>query len=91
MQNHIAHTTNFDKIIELIVSCGGDHLKQFLESAGRNATYSSKDAVIDLIKAICQWVEESLLKHLLQASYFSIMADESTDISTMEELSIFCR
>ena len=71
--------------------CGGDHLKQFLESAGRNATYSSKDAVTDFIEAIGQWVEESLLKDLLQAPYFSVMADECADISAVEELSIFCR
>ena len=75
----------------MINFCGGDHLKQFLESTGRNATYSSKDAVTHFIKAIGQWVEESLLENLLQAPYFSIMADECTDISTVEELSILCR
>lgn len=83
-QNNIAHMTNYDKLIELIVSCGGDYLKQFLESTGRNATYSSKDVVTDFIEAIGQWVEESLLENLLQAPYFSIC----TDISTVEELVI---
>ena len=66
-------------------------LRLFIERAGRNATYTSKDAVIDFIEAIGQWVEESLLKHLHQARYFSLMADECTDISTVEELSVFCR
>ena len=82
-RNHIAHTTNFDKLIELVVCCGGDDLKQFIESTGRNATYTSKDAVIEFVEAIGQWVEESLHKRLHQAPFYSLMADECTDISTV--------
>ena len=37
------------------------------------------------------WAEESLLKHLHQTPFYSIMADECTDVSTVEELSLFCR
>ena len=39
---HIAHTTNFDKLVELVVSCGGETLQTFLDRAGGNATYTSK-------------------------------------------------
>ena len=90
-QNHIAHTTNFDQLIDLVVCCGDDNLKRFIETIGRNATYTSKDAVIEFVEAIGQWVEESLLRRLHQAPFYSLMADECTDISTVEELSIFCR
>ena len=37
---HIPHTTNFDELVDLIVSCGAEDLKRFLERAGKNATYS---------------------------------------------------
>ena len=47
--NHIAHTTNFDKLIVLVVCCGDDDLKRFIESAKRNATYTSKDTVIQFV------------------------------------------
>ena len=43
---HIAHTTNFDKLIELVVSFGGETLQTFLDRPGRNATYTSKMAVV---------------------------------------------
>ena len=33
----------------------------------------------------------SLLKRLHQAPFYSIMADECTDVTTVEELSLFCR
>ena len=41
-------------------------------------------------QAPTSWVEESLLKHLHQATFYSIIADEYTDVSTLEELSLFC-
>ena len=32
----IPHTTNFDKLVDLIISCGVEDLKRFLEKAGKN-------------------------------------------------------
>ena len=90
-RQHIPHTTNFEKLVELVVSCGGEDLKNFLERTGRNAVYTSHIAVVEFMEALGTWVEESLLKRLRQASCFSIMADECTDIATIEEMSVFCR
>ena len=45
--------------------------------------------VAEFVEAFGLWAEESLLKHLHQASNFSIMADDCTDVTTIEELSIF--
>ena len=46
---------------------------------------------MEFMEALGTWVEEFLLKRLHQASCFSIMADECTDIATIEEMSVFCR
>ena len=89
-RQHIPHTTNFDKLVELVVSCGGQDLQAFVENAGKNATYTSKMAVVEFVEALGTWVEESLLERLQQAPFYSIMADESTDVATTEELSIYC-
>ena len=53
--------------------------------------YTSQMAVTEFIEALGTWVEESLFKDLHQAPFYSIMADKCTDISTLEELSLFCR
>ena len=37
---HIAHSTNFEKIVSLVVACGGEDFKTFLESAGKNVMYT---------------------------------------------------
>ena len=65
---HIAHTTNFDKLVELVVSCGGETLQTFLDGAGGNATYTSKMAVVVFLNALRTWVEESLIKRLHNCS-----------------------
>ena len=90
-RQHIPHITNFDKVVDLVVACGGEDLKYFLENAGRNAMYTSHIAVVEFVEALGMWVEDALLKRLKKASYYSIMADECTDVTTVEELSIFCR
>ena len=72
------------------MSCGGETLQTFLDRAGGNATYTSKMAVVKFVNALGTWVEESPLKRLHKAPFFSIMADECTDVTTIEELTICC-
>ena len=33
-RNRIAHTTNFGDFVDLVVTCGGEDLKQFVDKAG---------------------------------------------------------
>ena len=73
------------------MSCGGETLQTFLDRGRGNATYISKMAVVELVNALGTWVEESLLKQLHNAPFFSIMADECTEVTTIEELTICCR
>ena len=89
-RQHIAHTTNFSKLVDLVVSCGGEDLKYFMEKTGRNAMYTSHIAIVEFVRTLGTWVEESILKRLQQASHYSIMADECTGITIMEEMSVFC-
>ena len=51
-KQHIPHTTNFSKLIDLIVSCGGKDLEEFFHKAAKNASYTSTDAVTDFVEAI---------------------------------------
>ena len=89
-RQHIPHTTTFEQLVDLVVSCGGEPLKQFMDKAKRNAMYTSHIAVVQFMEALGTWVEESLLKRLHKAPFFSVMADECTDVATIEEMSVFC-
>ena len=89
---HVAHSTSkFEKLVDVVVRCGSQHLKQILETAPRNAVYTSRVAVVEFIESLGTWVEESILKRLKNASMYSLMVDECTDVSTVEEWSVFYR
>ena len=49
--------TNFEKLVSLVVTCGGEDVKTFLETAGKNAMYTSRIAVTEFIEALGTWVE----------------------------------
>ena len=66
-------------------------LEEFVPQAAKNSSYTSSAAVTDFLKAIVIRVDESLVNRLLDAQYFSLIANECTDIATIEELSIFGR
>ena len=89
-KEHVAHSTKFEKLVDVVVRCGSQQLKQYLETAPRNATYTSRVAV-EFIESLGTWVEESILKRLQKAAMYSLMADECPNIANVEELSVFCR
>ena len=82
--HHIAHSTNFTQLVDLVVFCGTRELQVFVENASRNAVYTSQGAVVDFIEALVTWVEESILKRLQKASVFWVMAEKHTDITKVE-------
>ena len=82
--------TNFHHLVDLIMSCGIEELRKFLERTRKNASYTSKIVAAKFMEIVGLWTEESLLKQLYQASCFNLMADECTYLTTFEELSIFC-
>ena len=90
-KQHIPHTTNFRKLIDLIVSCGGKDLEEFVCKAAKNASYTSTDAVTDFVEATGVWVDELQVNRVCNAPFFSLMADESVDVANIEELSVYCR
>ena len=90
-KQHIPHTTNFSKLIDLIVSCGGKDLEECVRKAAKNATCTSTDAATDFVEAIGVWVDKLQVNRVRNAPFFSLMADECVDIANIEELSVYCR
>ena len=59
--SHIAHSTNFTQLVDLVVSCGARELQVFVENASRNAVDTSWGAVVDY-RSTWNMVEESIIK-----------------------------
>ena len=58
---------------------------------GRIATYTSPQIVGEFLEVINDMVQGNILQEMQGSSSFSIMVDESTDISILEQLVIYGR
>ena len=66
-------------------------LRDHLTHAPRNAKYMSPMIQNELIKLIGLEIRDSILKDVRAAKWYSIMADESTDSATVEQMSLCIR
>jgi hypothetical protein len=66
-------------------------LRTHLETAPRNALYTSKTIQNDMISVAGNAIRNEIIKEMKVAKYFSILADEATDYAGLEQVSIVFR
>lgn len=66
-------------------------LKNHIESAARNATYMSPDIQNEILVICGKMIQNQIVKKVNEARGFSVLADETTHISGLEQLSICVR
>ena len=64
-----------------------DHLKE----SPRNARYTSKGIQNELIEVVGNTIQLDIISEVQAAQYYSVIADEVTDVSNKEELSLVLR
>ena len=88
-KQEISHTTTYPELLALARSLGCDYFKAF--KVGRNATYTSPQIVAEFFEVIDGIVLEDVLHDMQESTAFSIMVDESTDVSILKQLVIYGR
>ena len=73
------------------VSAGDNILRDHLASAAKNASYTSPDLQNQVIDILGDHVREKILVKVREAQCFTLIADEVTDCSNKEQLSIVIR
>lgn len=68
-----------------------DDLKSHLETAKRNARYLSPQIQNEMISAIEDVVRSNIVSKVNKSKFFSVMADETTDAATKEQVAICLR
>ena len=89
-----SQSINHGNFLELLRfrSDGGDlRLTEHLTKCRRNATYTSKTIQNELIAILGDHVRTSILDDIKRARFFSILADEVSDVAGFEQLSIVLR
>lgn len=82
---------NFSDIIDFIKDIGDEDITKHLNDCSTRATYTSKTSAEEFVQCISDYLEDGFKDRLLAASEFSLLTDETTDISDRAELSIFIR
>lgn len=85
------HQGVFEELIQLKIEAGDQTLKEHIQKSKRNATYMSPQIQNELINLCGVVIKDEIISDAKKAYAYSIMADETCDISGKEQLSIGVR
>ena len=77
---------NFHALLQFRIDAGDEALKEHLETAGRNAVFTSKEIQNEMITVCGNIIQNKILQQIRQAEFFSVIADEATDSANDEQL-----
>ena len=82
---------NFWALLNFRISAGDTHLRDHLQRVARNATYTSPDTQNQLISILGDYICDTILGKVGSSLCYTVIADEGTDCSNKEQLSIVLR
>ena len=82
---------NFLALLYFRVESGDTVLQEHFKTASRNATYVSKTNQKEMITTAGKYIKDQLSAEIPATKYFSVIADEATDVSNKENLSLVIR
>ncbi|CAH1242606.1 ZNF862 [Branchiostoma lanceolatum] len=89
-KKEIPHHTNFKDLVQFATTELGCDVFNRLNIAG-NATYMSSTVVDDFLTVLGTQLEEDQLVTIRDSPFLGLMCDETVDISTTNELVLYCR
>ena len=87
-RDEAANSGNFWALLHFRAAAGDSVLRDHLAHASRNATYTSPDVQNQIIDILGDYVRHKILSKVQNAQFFTIIADEVTDCSNKEQLSL---
>ena len=81
----------FKAFLRFRVESGDQRLAKWVDIAPRNALHTSWETQNEMINICGELVTETIAKRVRRAGMFSIIADETTDVATMRQLSVCVR
>lgn len=82
---------NFRALLRFAIESGDRNLEDHLKSASVNATYLSARIQNEIIVAAGKLITMNIVKRVNESKCFSVLADETTDVSGIEQFSICVR
>ena len=79
---------NFQALLQVCIDTGDTVLKEHLRLASHNAMYTSIEIQNGIIGVHSDIIWKNVLQRIRNAQFFSVIADEATDVANDEQLSI---
>ena len=89
VQSEIPHMSHYASMIQAMKFMGCDKLCHLHH--GENAKYTSHRITQEFLNVLGDRIERAQLEYMLKSPFYSIMIDESTDISVICEMVIYAR
>lgn len=82
---------NFRALLRMRIRAGDASLSELIETSRNNAQYTSKTVQNALLSAAAELVQEALLERIRKAKLYTILVDETTDLSIREQIVLAVR
>ena len=81
---------NFIEVLNYRVR-GGDEMLEKQLNGPRNAKYTSATSQNEILECFGELIVEELISEIIEAKFYSILADEASDVAMKEQLSLVLR
>ncbi|XP_038075866.1 uncharacterized protein LOC119743514 isoform X1 [Patiria miniata] len=88
-KEEVAHTTKFPSLVKLVQQCGVSHLEHL--RVGDNAFYQSETALQEMLENLAEVTSSEIYEAMQSSPFFSILCDETTDVSVLSQLIFYGR
>ncbi|XP_063623118.1 52 kDa repressor of the inhibitor of the protein kinase-like [Cydia splendana] len=82
---------NFRALLKFRIDAGDEILRDHVKTCPKNASYISKSTQNDLIECCGELISNKIVNKIKKSKYFTIIADETTDVSICEQLAVCIR
>ncbi|XP_050505348.1 52 kDa repressor of the inhibitor of the protein kinase-like [Diabrotica virgifera virgifera] len=91
IETSAANQGNFKALLQFRVDAGDKALEKHLNTSSSRATYISKTTQNALIECCGDEIRDEILKRILESKYWSMMFDETSDLSHKEQITLVVR
>jgi hypothetical protein len=82
---------NFNSLLLFRMEAGDDLLKEHLEKSNKNSIHTTASPQNILLEISGKLIQNQIIEEIQQAKYFSILGDETADISNQEQFALCIR
>ena len=90
LRGHVPEESNFNSLMALVAQHNST-LRHHLENARGNAKYTSPEIQNELLDLSAQQIVNNIVSDCKKAGCYAFIADESTDVSVKEQISVCVR